>query len=203
MGETMPMDERPVGGPPGEITVLLRKASQGQTEAADELIRIIYRELRRIAGAYMHLEPPGHTLQTTALIHEAWLRLANQTKVEWRDRKHFFGIAAEMMRRALVDYARTRLADKRGHGVPPMSLDWLEIEASPHKMEEILAVDEALSRLRQFDRHQAQIVELRYFAGMTVKETAGALGLSCRTVNREWAMAAAWLRKELSRRGGA
>ncbi len=198
----MPRDERAMCGPPGEITALLRKATQGQTEAAEELIRIVYRELRRIAGAYMREERAGHTLQPTALIHEAWLRLANQTQVEWRDRKHFFGVAAEMMRRALVDHARTRLAGKRGGGTPAMTLDWVEIETSPRKMEEILAVDEALSRLGTFDQQQASIVELHYFAGMTVKETAEALGLSCRTVNREWAMATAWLRRELSH-GGA
>ncbi len=203
MGELIPMQERAWGGPPGEITALLRKATQGQAEAAEELVRIIYQELRRIAAAYMRYEPAGHTLQPTALIHEAWLRLANQTQVEWRDRKHFFGVAAEMMRRALVDHARARLAEKRGGGVPAMSLDWVEIESSPQKMEEILAVDEALSHLRQFDEQQAQIVELHYFAGMTVKETAEALGLSCRTVNREWAMAAAWLRRELHAGGPA
>jgi len=203
VAESMPMDNRAVDGPPGEITVLLRKATQGQTEAADELVRIVYKELRRVAGDCMRREPSPHTLQPTALINEAWLRLQKQTQVEWRDRKHFFGVAAQMMRRALVDHARTRLADKRGGGAPVMTLDWVEIEASPHKLEEILAVDEALARLRQFDQQQAQIVELHYFAGMTVKETAGALDLSCRAVNREWAMATAWLRRELSHRGAA
>ena len=197
------MEKRAVGGPPGEITALLRKATQGQTEAADQLVRIVYQELRRIAGAYMQQERAGHSLQPTALINEAWLRLASQTQVESRDRKHFFGVAAQMMRRVLVDHARTRLADKRGRWAPLMTLEWVEIEASPYKLEEILAIDEALSRLRQFDPQQAQIVELHYFAGMTVKETAEALGLSCRSVNREWAMATAWLRRELSRGGAA
>jgi RNA polymerase sigma factor (TIGR02999 family) len=189
--------------PPGELTVLLRKVRQGQAGAADDLIRVVYQELRRIAGACMRDERPGHTLQPTALINEAWLRLADQTQVDWRDRAHFFGVAAQMMRRVLVDHARTRLADKRGAGAAMVSLDCVDVEASPQKLEEILAIDEALSRLRQFDPQQAQIVEMHYFAGMTVKETAEALGVSSRTVNREWALASAWLRRELSGRSVA
>ena len=188
---------------PDEITTLLQKARQGDEAAADELLRAVYGELRRIAAAFMGREAAGHTLQTTALIHEAWLRLEGQNRVDWRDRTHFYGIAAQMMRRVLVDHARARLAGKRGAGVAPLSLDWVEIESSPRKLEEILAVDEVLSRLREFDRQQAQIVEMRYFAGMTVGETATAMGLSSRTVDREWAMASAWMRTELSRKGPA
>ncbi len=187
---------------PGEITLLLRRASGGSPDATDELVRTVYHELRMIASAYMRDEPCGHTLQPTALIHEAWIRLAHQTRVEWRDRGHFFGIAAEMMRRVLVDYARARLAGKRGSGSPAMTLDWVEVESDPPKLEEILAVDVALSKLNRFDPQQAQIVRMHYFAGMTVKETADSLGVSCRTVNREWAMATAWLRRELAQ-GGA
>ena len=186
---------------PGEVTDLLRRVRDGQAGAADELVRLVYQELRRIAGACMRGERPGHTLQPTALIHEAWLRLADQTRVEWRDRTHFYGIAAQMMRRVLVDHARARLAEKRGAGGAQFSLDGVEIESTPLKLEEILAVDEVLSRLREFDEQQAQIVEMRYFAGMTVGETATALGLSSRTVDREWALASAWLRVELSRKG--
>ena len=184
-----------------EITVLLRRLRQGDEGAANELLRLVYEELRRIAHAYMGREAAGHTLQTTALIHEAWLRLADQTRIDWRDRIHFFGIAAQMMRRVLVDHARARLADKRGAGAAQLSLDWIEIEATPQKLEEILAVDEVLSRLREFDQQQARIVEMRYFVGMTVGETATVLELSPRTVDREWALASAWLRTELSRKG--
>jgi RNA polymerase sigma-70 factor (ECF subfamily) len=188
---------------PGEITLLLRKVRQGQTEAADKLVRLVYQELRRIATAYLWKERPGHTLQPTALINEAWLRLADQTQVDWRDRTHFFGVAAQMMRRVLVDHARAHLADKRGGGAAVLDLDLIEIEASPQKLEEILAVDEVLSSLAQFDPQQAQIVEMHYFTGMTVGETAAALGVSSRTVDREWALASAWLRRELSRKGSA
>lgn len=177
---------------------MLRKMRQGQAGATEDLLRLVYRELRRIAGACMRGERPGHSLQPTALINEAWLRLAGQTRVDWRDRAHFFGVAAEMMRRALVDHARARLAGKRGAGEAGFSLDGVDIAAGPDKMEEILAVDEAVSRLRQFDRQQARIVELRYFAGMTLNEVAEALGTSLRTVNREWALASAWLRRELA-----
>jgi RNA polymerase sigma factor (TIGR02999 family) len=190
-----------MGESPGEVTVLLQRVRLGQAGAADQLVRLVYQELRRIAGAYMRDERPGHTLQPTALVNEAWLRLADQTQVDWRDRAHFFGVAAQMMRRVLVDHARARLADKRGAGAQVLDLEWAEIEASPWKLEEILAVHEALSRLSQFDPQQAQIVEMHYFAGMTAKETAEALGVSPRTVDREWAMASAWLRRELSGKG--
>jgi RNA polymerase sigma factor (TIGR02999 family) len=190
-----------MGESPGEVTVLLRKLAQGQSEVAGQLAGLVYQELRRIAGAYMRDERPGHTLQPTALVNEAWLRLVDQTQVEWRDRAHFFGVAAQLMRRVLVDHARARLADKRGAGAQVLNLDWIEIEASPWKMEEILAVHEALSRLSQFDPQQARIVEMHYFAGMTVRETGEALGIAPRTVDREWAMASAWLRRELAGTG--
>ncbi|MBI5084021.1 MAG: sigma-70 family RNA polymerase sigma factor [Acidobacteria bacterium] len=186
---------------PGEVTVLLRKAQGGQIDAADQLVRMVYSELRRIAGAFMRGERPGHTLQPSALINEAWLRLADQTQVDWRDRAHFFGVAAQMMRRVLVDHARARLADKRGAGATVVGLDWVEIDSGPRKLEEILAVDEVLDRLLQLDSQQAQIVEMRYFAGMTVKETAEVLRVSTRTVDREFALASAWLRRELAGRG--
>lgn len=188
---------------PGEVTLLLRKVREGRTGAADQLIHLVYQELRRIAGACLRKERPGHTLQPTALINEAWLRLADQTQVDWRDRAHFFGVAAQMMRRVLVDHARARLADKRGAGAAVVNLDWVEIDSGPQKLEEILAVDEALERLRHLDSQQAQIVEMHYFAGMTVKETAAVLGVSPRTVDREWALSSAWLRRELSGRGAA
>jgi RNA polymerase sigma factor (TIGR02999 family) len=141
---------------PGEITLLLQKVKEGQPEATDELIRLVYQELRRIAAAYLWKEQPGHTLQPTALINEAWLRLADQTRVDWRDRRHFFGVAAQMMRRVLVDHARAHLAGKRGGGAALVNLEMVQIEATPLKLEEILAIDEVLSRLTQFD---PQVVE--------------------------------------------
>jgi len=188
---------------PDEITVLLRRLKEGDEGAADKLWPLVYEELRRIARAYMRKEAPGRTLQTTALVHEAWLRLADQTRVDWQDRTHFYCVVAQMMRRVLVDHARARLADKRGAGATKVSLEWVEIEPTPQKLEEILAVDEVLSRLGEFDQQQARIAEMRYFVGMTVDEAATALGLSPRTVDREWALASAWLRAELSRKGAA
>ncbi len=187
---------------PGDITLLLRKVREGQAESTEELIRLVYVELRRIAAAYLWGERPGHSLQPTALVHEAWLRLADQTKVDWRDRKHFFGVAAQMMRRVLVDHARAHHAGKRGGGAAVLNLEMVDIAATPQKLEEILAIDELLTRLAQFDPQQGQVVEMRYFAGMSVGETAAALGVSSRTVDREWALACAWLRRELSRKGG-
>jgi len=125
------------------------------------------------------------------------MRLAGQERVEWRDRGHFFGVAAQMMRRVLVDSARERLTEKRGGGQPKLVLDWLEIESTPAKLEEILAVDQALARLKELDFQQAKIVELHYFGGLSVKDTAATLSVSARTVDRDWAMARAWLRKKL------
>jgi RNA polymerase sigma factor (TIGR02999 family) len=159
---------------PEEVTLLLQRLRRGDEGAADELLRVVYEELRRIARAHMGKEAAGHTPQMTALIHEAWLRLAGQTRVDWRDRTHFYGVAAQMMRRVRVDRARARLAGKRVAGAAPLNLDWIEIESTPRKLEEIL-----------------------------VGETATALGLSSRTVDRECALASAWLRAEFSRKGAA
>lgn len=183
----------------GEVTSLLQQA-QADPQAAHELISCVYAELRRIASAYMRSERTSHTLQPTALIHEAWMRLADQTRVNWRDRAHFFGVAATMMRRVLVDHARERLAKKRGAGDKALSIEWIEIADEPKKMEEMLAIHEALGRLEALDSSQARIVELRYFAGMSIEETAAALEISPRTADREWSMARAWLKREL---GGA
>jgi RNA polymerase sigma factor (TIGR02999 family) len=179
------------------VTLALRQAREGDPAAEEELLRLTYRELRKIAGARMREERPGHTLQPTALVHEAYMRLAGQERVEWRDRGHFYGVAAQMMRRVLVDSARERLADKRGGGQPKLVLDWLEIESTPAKLEEVLAVDQALERLQELDPQQVRIVELHYFGGLSVKDTAAALGVSARTVDRDWSMARAWLRKKL------
>ncbi|MCP5111771.1 MAG: sigma-70 family RNA polymerase sigma factor [bacterium] len=181
----------------GEVTALLGQLQLGRTGAAERLIPLVYRELRRIAGYHMQDERASHTLQATALVNEAYLRLIDQSRVDWRDRVHFFGIAAGLMRRILVDHARERLAGKRGGDRARVDLDALEVGLPPEKSEEVLALDLAVSRLKDFDPQQASIVELRYFAGLTVTETAEALRLSPRTVKREWAIAKAWLKAEL------
>jgi len=184
----------------GEVTGLLKKLMQGDTAAADAIAPLVYLELRRIARVYMRQERASHTLQPTALIHEAWMRLTDQTRVSWRDRAHFFGVAATMMRRVLVDHARRRLADKRGAGQPPLTLQWIDIDDGGEKMSEVLAVHEALEKLNQIDPRQTRIVEMLYFAGMGVDETAAALDISPRTVDREWAVARAWLQVQFSQR---
>ena len=181
-----------------DVTALLGQLQLGQPGAAERLFPLIYRELRRIAGYYMQDERASHTLQATALVNEAYLKLVDQSRVGWRDRVHFFGIAAGLMRRILVDHARERLAGKRGGGYARVDLDALEVGLPPEKSEEVLAVDVAVTRLKEFDPQQAGIVELRYFGGLTVEETAEALKLSPRTVKREWAIAKAWLQAELA-----
>jgi RNA polymerase sigma factor (TIGR02999 family) len=181
-----------------DITGLLKKLNTGDPDAVAEIVSVVYPELRRIARAYMRSERGEHTLQPTALINEAWIRLVDQTRVDWRDRTHFFGVAASMMRRVLVDHARQRLADKRGGGQRKLSIDWVELQAGGEKLNEVLSVHEALERLDGIDSRLAKIVELRYFAGMDVDETAVALGISPRTVDREWSMARAWLSTQLA-----
>jgi RNA polymerase sigma-70 factor, ECF subfamily len=195
----MTKDTRPKQ-PSADVTGLLKKLMQGDPDAAMEIAPLIYPELRRIARAYMQGERISHTLQPTALIHEAWMRLADQTRVSWRDRAHFFGVAASMMRRVLVDHARQRLAGKRGAGQTPVTLDWIDVDDGGEKMSEVLAVHEALERLNEIDPRQTRIVEMRYFAGMDVDETAAALDISPRTVDREWSMARAWLQVQFARR---
>lgn len=188
-----------MGTSPGQVTLLLGKLKQGSKEAKAELIPLVYRELRRIAGYYMRDERAGHTLQPTALVNEAYLRLVGQTRVEWKNRAHFLGVAAQLMRRILVDHARERVAGKRGGRQIRIELDDFDVgNVSDQRPEEVLAVDKALSRLAAFDPQQARIVEMRYFGGLTVEETAEALGVSPRTVKREWAMTRAWLGAELA-----
>jgi len=187
----------------GEVTVLLRRFRQGEREAADELAPLVYKELRRIAGAFMRDERPGHTLQPTALANEAWLRLVDQTRVDWQDRVHFFRVAASLMRRVPVDHARARVAGKRGGGELKLNLNWIEVADSPEKLEQILFVDEAIERLEEMDPQQARVVEMHYFGGLSIEQTAEALGISARTVDRDWSMAKAWLRRALSRRATA
>ena len=185
---------------PGEITILLGRLTQGSQEAEAELIPLVYQELRRIAGYYMRGERVSHTLQPTALVNEAYLRLVDQTRVDWRNRAHFFGVAAQLMRRILVNHALGHVAAKRGGRRARVDLEKPEIGVTPNQSEEVLAVHEALTRLSKFDPRQERIVEMRYYGGLTVEETAEALGISPRTVKREWVMAKAWLQAELAGR---
>jgi RNA polymerase sigma factor (TIGR02999 family) len=186
---------------PADITRLLIAWSEGRREALDDLMPIVYADLRRVAAGYMRRETPGHALQPTALVHEAYVRLIDQTQVKWRNRAHFFGVAAGMMRRILVDNARRRRADKRGGGWERVTLAGDEAAADSHKAIDVLALHEALERLAAFDPQQARIVELRYFGGLTIEETAEVVGISPATVVREWTIAKAWLRADLSRSG--
>jgi RNA polymerase sigma factor (TIGR02999 family) len=186
---------------PGETTRLLAEVKRGNKDALGKLMPLVYTELRHLAGHYLRAERIGHTLQPTALVHEAYLRLVGQDRADWQNRAHFMGVAAQLMRRILVDYARRRLAGKRGGIAVKVDLDGVDLGAGTPKLEEILAVDEALRRLSELDPQQGRVVELRYFAGLTVEETAEALGISTRTVKRDWAVAEAWLRCELSGKG--
>jgi len=190
----------PVPDSPGEVTLLLNELRLGNKDALPRLIPLVYRELRSLADRYLRAERPGHTLQPTALVNEVYLRLVEQNRADWKDRAHFLGVAAQLMRRILVDYARARLTAKRAAVMLPLDGDGFAAPERALELDEILAVDEALDRLDKLDPEQTRIVELRYFAGLTVEETAEAIGVSQRTVKRDWAMASAWLRTELSQR---
>jgi RNA polymerase sigma factor (TIGR02999 family) len=184
--------------PPPDVTALLISWGSGDRDAADRLIPVVYAELHRQAGVAMRREGVGHTLGATALVHEAYLRLVDQRRVEWRNRAHFFGIAAEVMRRVLVDHARARLSAKRGGGMQRLALDDVAGVAGEGGDADVLALHEALERLAILDAAQARLVELRYFAGLDIEETAEAMGVSPATVKREWVLARAWLRRELA-----
>ena len=181
-----------------EITGMLQDWSQGKTEALDALMPIVYDELRRQASRYLRRERVGHTLQTTALIHEAYLKLIDQHDVNWQNRAHFFAIAAQAMRRILVDYAKTRNREKRGGIGEKVTLDDGMV-VSGEKSVDLVALDECLSRLARFDERQARIVELRYFGGLTIEETAEALHVSPATVKSDWRSAKAWLYQEITK----
>ena len=188
--------------PPGErITQLLQSWQQGDTRSAEELVPLVYAELRKMARIRLGAERRGHTLQPTALVHEAWLRLMQQHGANWQNRSQFFAIAAQAMRRILVDHARRRQADKRGAGEAPIQIDELaDILISPVPDEQMIALDAALERLGALDDRQARIVELRFFAGLSVEETGTVLALSPTTIKREWATARAWLFREIEQR---
>jgi RNA polymerase sigma-70 factor, ECF subfamily len=178
------------------ITQLLLDWSGGDKAAFERMLPIVYGELHRLAHRYMNRERPGHTLQTSALVNEAYLRLVDQRNVKWNNRAHFFAIAAQMMRRILVDYARSHLYAKRGAGAVHLSLTHAD-EVSNEPTAEITALDEALTRLQSFDPQQARVVELRFFGGLTIKETSEAMGISVDMVKREWSTAKAWLYREM------
>jgi RNA polymerase sigma factor (TIGR02999 family) len=159
---------------------------------------LVYHELHRLAHHYMSRERPGHTLQTSALVNEAFLRLVDQRDVQWQNRAHFFGIAAQMMRRILVDYARNRTYAKRGGGAPQVPLDE-ELIVSDRRVAEVVTLDDALQGLASVDQRKSQVVELRFFSGLSIEETAEVLGVSPGTVMRDWTLAKAWLRREMAR----
>ncbi|MEO1129421.1 MAG: sigma-70 family RNA polymerase sigma factor [Planctomycetota bacterium] len=180
-----------------EITRLLGQASAGDQQAAGDLMPLVYDELRSLADAYLRQERSDHTLQPTALVHEAYLRLVDQTRVEWQDRTHFFAIAATSMRRILINHARDRNRLKRGGGARRITLGELSSNA-PMTDEALLELDEALSRLAALDARKASVVEHRYFAGLSIDQTAELLGTSPATVKRDWEFARAWLLQELT-----
>lgn len=182
-----------------EITQMLREWSGGRREAMDKLMPLVYTELHRQAARYLRRENKGHTLQTTALIHETYLKLIDQRDVEWQNRAHFFAIAAQAMRRIMVDYARTKRREKRGGGDEKLSLEAAMSVAVEESSVDLIALDEALTRLAEIDSEQARLVELRYFSGLSLEETAEALHISRATAAREWNVARAWLRRELTR----
>ena len=184
-----------------EVTHILDRAQRGDPKAAEQLLPLVYEELRKLAAAKMAQEKPGQTLQATALVHEAWLRLAGDTAPQFQNRAHFFGAAAEAMRRILIERARRRIAAKRGGGVVSVELDALEIPSPTADDEQLLAVNEALEKFASLDPRKAELVKLRYFVGMSFDEAASALGIAVPTAKQWWAYARAWLTVEL--RGGS
>lgn len=182
--------------PPRRVTELLHLAAAGEKQAEDELVSVVYAELRHMARNLMRGEGPRHTLQTTALVHEAYIRLMGRNVPRFNDRSHFFAVAATVMRRVLVDYARARKAAKRDGGIA-VEIDQAGLSIDLGEPYQLLALDSALTRLATFDERQGRIVEMRFFAGMSVEETASALKISERTVKREWQLAKAWLYGEL------
>jgi RNA polymerase sigma factor (TIGR02999 family) len=185
-----------------EITDLLIDWTNGNTDALDQLFPLVEKELHRLARSYMRRFKPGNTIQTTALINETYLRLIDQKRINWQNRAHFFGIAATMMRRIMLNYLRDQKRLKRGGDVVAISISDVEI-MSATRCEELLALDDALVRLSNFDGRKAQVVELRFFGGLSVEETAEVLKISKITVMRDWQMAKAWLYKEITGDGNA
>lgn len=182
-----------------EITQILHEWSEGKREALDKLMPLVYDELHRQAARYLRRERTNHTLQTTALINEAYLKLIDQKQIVWESRTHFFALAANAMRQILVDYARKKYSQKRGGEMEKLQLDESLTVAADEKTVDLIALDEVLTRLEEIDEQQAKVVELRYFSGLSLEETAEALHISRSTAAREWSMARAWLHRELTR----
>lgn len=180
----------------GEVTRLLQEMSRGRDGAEERLIAIVYKELRRRAGGFLRHEAMDHTLQPTALVHEAYMRLTQMRDVDWENHAHFFRVASRLMRHILVDHARAQRAGKRGNGQKPADLD-PGLIASPQKSRELIALDDALNELLKVDERKARVVEMLYFAGLTEDAAAQALGVSTRTIKRDWRAAKAWLFREL------
>ncbi len=181
-----------------QVTQVLAQLRDGDAQAAGKLLPLVYDELRWLAGRYMRAETEGHTLQPTALVHEAYLRLVSHADANWQNRAHFFAVAAQAMRNILVDHARGLRAVKRGGGRHRLPLDEAS-DVSLERGEYVLALDEALSKLAAFDPQQGRVVELRFFAGLTIEETAEVLGVSPKTIQRDWLMARAWLHREVTK----
>ncbi|MEM6644675.1 MAG: sigma-70 family RNA polymerase sigma factor [Bacteroidota bacterium] len=181
-----------------QVTQLLHAYTEGQPDALDALMPAVYQHLRELAHRYLRQERMGHTLNTTALVHEAYLKLIDQHRVQWQSRQHFYAIAAQAMRRILVNYARNRMRLKRGGDAPHVAYDEA-LGLSDERADEVVALDEALTRLEAANARRARIVECRYFVGFTIEETAAVLGISPRTVKREWTVAKAWLYREMTR----
>ena len=181
-----------------DVAALLGELDVGNDKAVAELVVLLYSELRTLASRYLRRERSDHTLQTTALVHEAYLRLADQREVHWKNREQFMGVAAQLMRRILVDYSRGHDAQKRGKGFEKVFLEEAA-DISKGKAADVVALDEALTRLAEFDPEQARLVELRFFGGLSVEEAAGVLGVSRTTVKRNWNLSKAWLARELRR----
>lgn len=184
--------------PSHEITQLLAEWSNGNASALEKLTPLVYRDLHRLAQGYLRQERDGHTLQSTALVHEAYLRLVDQRGTKWQNRAHFFGVSAQLIRRILVDYARAHKAGKRGGTAPKLAIEEAGQIAQPQDVD-LVALDDALNELAVIDPQQARIVELRYFAGLTIEETSEVIHISPATIKRDWVVAKAWLKRELTR----
>jgi len=187
-----PLPEQKIDEPQQQITERLTAWSNGDAAALDDVIRAVYQELRRMADHYLRLESPTHTLQPTALVHEAYLRLVDQSRVSWQNRAHFFGVAAQMMRRILVDHARTKHRHKRGGAATKLPLDEA-LNLSQGRAADLVALDDELKTLAEIDARKSHVVELRFFGGLSVEETSEVLGVSPQTVLRDWKLAKAWL----------
>ena len=185
--------------PHTQVTQLLQKWHEGNQEALEALMPLVYNELKRLAGSYLRRERPDHTLQSAALVNEAYLRLVDQTQTQWQNKAHFYGIAAQMMRRVLADHARSHNAAKRGAGMPELELNESVAQAQSRSVD-VMDLEEALQKLEKLDPQQGKIVELRFFSGLSIEDTANVLGISPATVKRDWAAARAWLFREVAAR---